>query len=88
MGETSNAYGILKDKPIRGCPLGRPRIKDNIWEMKCDEIRRLELAHDHAQCQKSVTVLLPLQHVASERVSSPFLIHVSDFHLKMKAFTT
>jgi hypothetical protein len=39
MGETSNAYGILKDKLIRGCPLGRPRIKENIWEMKCDEVR-------------------------------------------------
>jgi hypothetical protein len=27
MAETSNVYGILKDKPIRGCPLGRPVIK-------------------------------------------------------------
>jgi len=75
MGETSNAYGILKDKPIRGCPLGRPRIEDNI------------LNHDHAQWQKSVTVLLQLQHVASQHVSSPFLTHVSDFHPKMIAST-
>jgi hypothetical protein len=81
MGETSNAYGILKDKPIRGCSLGRPRIMGNIWEIKCDEVRRLELNHDHVQWQKSVTALLQLQHV-----SPPFLTHISDFHLKMIAF--
>lgn len=82
MRETSNACGILMDKPIRGRPLGRPRIKDNIWEMKCDEVRRLELTHDHAQRQISVTVLFQLQ----ASVSSPSLIHVGDCHLKMEVF--